>query len=507
MQRDVSAPWWLGLSGEPSATSVEPIPARSIQFDSRKVQKGDVFVAIKGMVADGHDYLDEAVRNGAIALILDQGRSRVDIPIPQYEVRNSRASLAKISTAFENYPGDSLCLVGVTGTNGKSTTSFILNSILGKASLTTGMMTTIETRIGDKVLDNGTRLTSQEAPYIQSKLATMKSSGCSHVIIEATSIGLDMHRLDGCKFDVAIFTNLTSDHLDYHGDLASYVQAKTLLFRKLKENGHAVINGSDEYARVFTEIAAGQGATTSEYNINNVTNIKMSTSGTAFEYTFAGANNSEKIQSRLVGNYNLENMLAAIQTAESLGIKPDFIRSGIEELEQIPGRMEVVCREPFTVIVDYAHTEDSVEEVLGTLDQISHAARKIVIVGCAGERDRDRRTGIGRALAHGANYALLTDEDPRGEDSMQILDEIATAMTQVGKTEGEFFEKIPDRRAAIKRAFELAEEGDIVLIAGKGHESSIEYKSGVIPWSDVDTAIEVLNELGLEADPISNSER
>ena len=502
MQDDFTAPWWLGLADEPSIMSIERTPARSIQFDSRSVQNGDIFVAIRGEISDGHDYLDEAVSNGAIALVLDQGRSRPDITIPQYEVINSRAALAKISNAFENYPGESLCLIGVTGTNGKSTTSFILNSILTEAGLTTGMMTTIETRVGKRVLDNQTRLTSQEAPDIQSKLASMRSSDCSHVIIEATSIGLDMHRLDGCEFDLAIFTNLTPDHLDYHGDLTSYVEAKALLFSKLKQSGHAVINSADKYAPLFTEVAEAEGAIISGYSLINAANIDMSTSGTVFEYTFTGSSKSEKIQSRLIGNYNLENILAAIRAGEALGISPDFIRSGIEKLPQIPGRMEVVCQEPFTVIVDYAHTEDSVGEVLSTLNRVNLGARKIVVIGCAGERDKDRRTGIGRALAKGANYALLTDEDPRSEDSLQILDEISLAMTQAGKIEEEFFQKIPDRKTAIQKAFELAGEGDIVLIAGKGHESSIEYKNKAIPWSDVDIAIEILNELGVAADSI-----
>jgi UDP-N-acetylmuramoyl-L-alanyl-D-glutamate--2,6-diaminopimelate ligase len=473
---------------------VKPIPARSIQFDSRKVQGGDVFVAISGTISDGHDYLDEAVANGAIALIIGQGRHRPDIKIPQYEVINPRVSLAKISAAFENHPGNSLCLIGVTGTNGKSTTSFILNSILEKAGLVTGMMTTIETRIGNEILSNSTRLTSQESPEIQNKLALMAARGCSHIIIEATSIGLHMRRLDGCEFDLAIFTNLTPDHLDYHGDIASYVNAKALLFAKLKRHGDAIINGSDEYSSVFQTTAEAQEAIVSLYNLANVTNIKMSNSGTVFQYTFLGENKPTEIQSRLIGNYNLENILAAIRAAEALGINSEFIRKGIWELPQIPGRMEIVSREPFTVIVDYAHTENGVSEVLSALDLVNSKARKIVVIGCAGERDKDRRAGIGHAVAEAANFVLLTDEDPRSEDSLEILNEISHSIMRAGKLEGDFFEKIPDRRSAIRRAFEVAREGDIVLIAGKGHESSIEYKNATIPWSDVDVAVEILNE-------------
>jgi len=494
VQGDFEAPWWLGLSDEPSVHDVKPIPARSIQFDSRKVQGGDVFVAISGTISDGHDYLDEAVANGAIALIIGQGRHRPDIKIPQYEVINPRVSLAKISAAFENHPGNSLCLIGVTGTNGKSTTSFILNSILEKAGLVTGMMTTIETRIGNEILSNSTRLTSQESPEIQNKLALMAARGCSHIIIEATSIGLHMRRLDGCEFDLAIFTNLTPDHLDYHGDIASYVNAKALLFAKLKRHGDAIINGSDEYSSVFQTTAEAQEAIVSLYNLANVTNIKMSNSGTVFQYTFLGENKPTEIQSRLIGNYNLENILAAIRAAEALGINSEFIRKGIWELPQIPGRMEIVSREPFTVIVDYAHTENGVSEVLSALDLVNSKARKIVVIGCAGERDKDRRAGIGHAVAEAANFVLLTDEDPRSEDSLEILNEISHSIMRAGKLEGDFFEKIPDRRSAIRRAFEVAREGDIVLIAGKGHESSIEYKNATIPWSDVDVAVEILNE-------------
>jgi UDP-N-acetylmuramyl-tripeptide synthetase len=497
VQGDFEAPWWLGLSDEPSVHDVQPVPARSIQFDSRNVQGGDVFVAIRGAISDGHDYLDEAVANGAIALIIDQGRHRPDIKIPQYEVINPRASLAKISAAFENQPGNSLCLIGVTGTNGKSTTSFILNSILERAGLVTGMMTTIETRIGNEILSNSTRLTSQESPEIQSKLALMAARGCSHIIIEATSIGLHSRRLDGCEFDLAIFTNLTPDHLDYHGDIDSYVQAKALLFTKLRHCGDAIINGSDEHSSAFQTTAETREAIVSLYSLADVTNIKMSNSGTVFEYTFFGESKPTQIQSRLIGNYNLENMLAAIRAAEALGIKSEFIRMGIRELSQIPGRMEIVCREPFTVIVDYAHTEDGVSEVLSALDRVNTEARKIVVIGCAGERDKDRRAGIGHAVAEAANFVLLTDEDPRGEDSLEILNEISHSIMRAGKLEGDFFEKIPDRRSAIRRAFEVADEGDIVLIAGKGHESSIEYKNGTIPWSDVDVAVEILSEFNI----------
>ena len=494
MRGNFEAPWWLGLDDEPSVLDVKFSPARSIQFDSRNVQTGDIFVAIKGANSDGHDYLDEAVTNGAIALVVDQGCRRDDIAIPQYEVINTRKSLAKISAAFENYPGNSLCLIGVTGTNGKSTTSFILNSILEEAGLVTGIMTTIETRIGSEILNNPTRLTSQESPEIQSNLALMASKGCSHVIIEATSIGLHAHRLDGCKFDLGIFTNLTPDHLDYHGDITSYVEAKALLFEKIKQGGHAIINSSAQYSQIFETVADTREATVSRYNLADATNIEMSASGTVFEYSFLNEREPTQIQSNLIGNYNLENTLAAIRASEALGIGSEFIKMGIQQLPQIPGRMEVVSREPFTVIVDYAHTEDGVMEILSTLDRVNSEARKIVVIGCAGERDKDRRTGIGRAVAQAADFVLLTDEDPRGEDPLKILDEIGNSITYAGKIEGDFFEKIPDRRSAIRRAFEVADEGDIVLIAGKGHESSIEYKSGPISWSDVDAAKEILNE-------------
>jgi UDP-N-acetylmuramoyl-L-alanyl-D-glutamate--2,6-diaminopimelate ligase len=325
----------------------------------------------------------------------------------------------------------------------------------------------------------------------------MAARGCSHIIIEATSIGLHSRRLDGCEFDLAIFTNLTPDHLDYHGDIDSYVQAKALLFTKLRHCGDAIINGSDEHSSAFQTTAETREAIVSLYSLADVTNIKMSNSGTVFEYTFFGESKPTQIQSRLIGNYNLENMLAAIRAAEALGIKSEFIRMGIRELSQIPGRMEIVCREPFTVIVDYAHTEDGVSEVLSALDRVNTEARKIVVIGCAGERDKDRRAGIGHAVAEAANFVLLTDEDPRGEDSLEILNEISHSIMRAGKLEGDFFEKIPDRRSAIRRAFEVADEGDIVLIAGKGHESSIEYKNGTIPWSDVDVAVEILSEFNI----------
>ncbi|MEX2375307.1 MAG: UDP-N-acetylmuramoyl-L-alanyl-D-glutamate--2,6-diaminopimelate ligase [Dehalococcoidia bacterium] len=489
--------------GLPEATSRDGLPpVRSIQFDSRQVSPGDLFVCVRGERADGHDFARQAVEAGAVALVCDDGRIAAlpALGVPIVGVPDSRVALAAVSAAHEGYPGRELTVIGVTGTDGKSTTSFLIHAALRGCGLKAGLLTTIESKIGDEVIPNPTRLTSQEAPVVQRMLAEMLEAGCTHAVIEATSIGLDLRRLDECYFDAAVFTNLTADHLDYHGDMQQYRAAKGRLFEMLQPGGHrqhagvAILNAGDEGWRYFANRTKGRVVTYALVDPElglalphdlepdvRAEDVMLWPDGSTFALT--ADEDTIEASVRLPGAFNVLNATAAITTAAALRLDIFGATAGVASLEGVPGRMERITGAPFPVIVDYAHTADALRNVAEMLRPVVDG-RIIAVFGCAGERGKERRTGMGRVAAERIDYTILTDEDPRSEPSEAIIDDIAQAMLMSGAVEGAQFERIIDRRAAIARALELAVEGDLVLIAGKGHESSIEYADGPQPWDD-----------------------
>ena len=490
-----SGDWREGLP----ANLREGLPdARAIQFDSRHVEAGDVFVCIPGERADGHAFAPQAIAAGAVALVAmaGQGDALRPLGVPVVEVPNPRATLASISAAHEGYPARSLAVIGVTGTDGKSTTCFLIASALQGCGLKVGLLTTIETRIGSDVMPNPTRLTSQEAPYVQHMLAEMLAAGCTHAVVEATSIGLDLHRLDECSFDVGVFTNLSNDHLDFHGTFEAYRAAKARLFTLLDEPRHgkkrrpsAVLNADDPNWRYLANRTKARVIT---YALDDpdadvrVEDPMLWPDGATFALVADEDDESIDASIRLPGRYNVANAAAAITAVGALGLPIEAAAAGVAACEGVPGRMERIMGAPFTVIVDYAHTGEALRNVAATLRPILEdtEGRLIAVFGCAGERARERRTGLGSIAATDIDYSVLTDEDPRSEPSEAILDEIAQAMLLGGAAEGQTFERIVDRRAAIARALEVAQAGDIVVIAGKGHESTIEYADGPRPWDD-----------------------
>ncbi|MGE3857596.1 MAG: UDP-N-acetylmuramoyl-L-alanyl-D-glutamate--2,6-diaminopimelate ligase [Dehalococcoidia bacterium] len=473
-------------------------PARAIRFDSREVEAGDVFVCIVGGQADGHAYAAQAVERGAVALVAQEGHAAAGIDlealgVPVVRVPDTRATLAQVSAAHEGYPAQSLVVIGVTGTDGKSTTSFLIHAGLQMCGVQAGLLTTIESRIGDRVLPNPTRLTSQEAPFVQRMLAEMVEAGCTHAVIESTSIGLDLHRLDACAFDVAVFTNLTSDHLDYHGSMEHYRASKGRLFEMLDEPGPekprrvrrtAVLNRDDPAWKYFAGRTKSRVVT---YGIDDpesdvrVEDLMLWPDGA----TFALVANDEYVEGSIMlpGAYNVANATAAITVAAVLRLPVEIAAAGVAQCRGVPGRMERIEGAPFDVVVDYAHTGAALRKAVEALREVVDG-RIIAVFGCAGERARERRSGLGAVAAELIDLSILTDEDPRSEPSEAIIDEIAQAMLAGGAAEGERFERVPDRRAAIARACALARPGDLVLIAGKGHESTIEYADGPRPWDD-----------------------
>ena len=488
--------------GLPEGVSRDGLPAaRAIRFDSRDVEAGDVFVCVLGGQVDGHAYAAQAVQRGAVALIAQAGHAGDlgALSVPVVEVPNSRITLATISAAHEGYPAQSLTVIGVTGTDGKSTTAFLILAALEACGITAGLLTTIESRIAGRVIPNPTRLTSQEAPFVQQMLAVMVEAGCTHAVIESTSIGLDLHRVDACAFDVAVFTNLTSDHLDYHKTMEHYRSSKGRLFEMLDEprpekakrvRRAAVVNRDDpawKYFAARTKSRVVTYAVEDDEADVHVEGLMLWPDGATFALVADSDDESVEASIQLPGAYNVANATAALTVAASLRLPVEAAAAGVAACKGVPGRMERIEGAPIDVIVDYAHTGAALRKAVEALRPVVEG-RIIAVFGCAGERARERRSGLGSVAAELIDLSILTDEDPRSEPSEAIIDEIAQAMIAAGAvegaSEGHSFERIVDRRAAIARALEIAQPGDLVLIAGKGHESTIEYADGPQPWDD-----------------------
>ncbi|MBM3139518.1 MAG: UDP-N-acetylmuramoyl-L-alanyl-D-glutamate--2,6-diaminopimelate ligase, partial [Chloroflexi bacterium] len=412
-----------------------------------------------------------------------------------------RAALASLAAAHEGYPARRLAVVGITGTDGKSTTAFLVEAALTGCGLRTGLLTTVESRVAGAAVGGLPRLTTQEANVVQRLLREMVDAGCTHAVVEATSHGLALHRLDGCEFDVGILTNLTGDHLDFHGSFEEYRRAKGRLFQSLGQPGgkqggaatrpYAVVNADDASWRYFAGVTRAERVT---YALDaradvRAEDVMLWPDGSTFVVTTG----EESIEAsvRLPGRFNVANATAAITAAAVLGLDAERAASGVAACPGVPGRMERIGGAPFDVIVDYAHTPDALRKALATLRPLVEG-RLIVVFGCAGERARDRRAGLGAAAAELADYAVLTEEDPRSEDSEAIIDEIARSMAAAGAAEGERFERVPDRREAVARALAVAGPGDLVLLAGKGHEQSIERAGGPVPWDERVVARELI---------------
>ena len=491
--------WREGLPAGADRSDL-PSEVRAVQFDSRAVQPGDLFVCIVGERLDRHDFAPAAVEAGAVAIVAQQGRGEElrALGVPVVELPEvPRGVLSSIAAAHEGYPARKLTVVGVTGTDGKSTTCYLIAAALDRSGIRSGLITTIGARIDGRELPNPTRLTTQEAPVVQRLLAEMVEAGCTHAVVEATSNGLAHLRLADCEFDVAVFTNLSPDHLDYHGSYEQYRAAKLRLFAMLDEPTSkrvqrvAVINAGSGDWRHFAEASR---APVLSYAVDKPADVSASgvqlwSDGATFALEIDGETIDASV--RLPGDFNVANATAALATAHALGLDVMVAAAGVATCEGVPGRMQRVTGAPFDVVVDYAHTPQAMRQVLTTLGAVVEG-RIIVVFGCAGEGPPDRRSGLGAAVAELAGFALLTEEDPRSEDADAIIDEIARAMTIAGADEGERFERVPDRREAIDRALAISQPGDLVLLAGKGHESSIERADGPVEWDEHAVATELI---------------
>ena len=492
--------WRDGLPDDADRASLPAI--ERVQHDSRLVESGDLFVCVPGLRADGHDFAAAAVAAGAGALVAEHGRGETlrALGVPVVEVPSARRALSAIAAAHEGHPSERLTVVGVTGTNGKTTTTLLIQAALEAHGESAGLISTVETRVGRTATANATRMSTPEAPEVQCLLADMVDAGNEYAVVEATSHGLALDRLADIAFDVAVLTNLSEDHLDFHGTLEAYAEAKLRLFAQLDAatsksvERRAVLNADDPAWRRFAAatqapaLTYGIDATDADVVAGRIDNVG---DGSTFELQTPDA--ALHAQVRLPGKINVANAAAAFAASIALGIDPWMASVGIAQCPGVPGRFERIMSGPIGVVVDYAHTGDALAAVLSLLRALTDG-RLIVVFGSAGERPSERRRGMGAVAARQADYAVLTEEDPRSEPPDAIIDEIARAMIAAGAEEGRRFERVPDRREAIAKAIGIAEFGDVVLLAGKGHEPTIERADGPHPWDDRRAAREVLME-------------
>ena len=478
-----------------------------LAFDSRQVVAGTLFVAYRGVNVDGHGFIGAALRNGAVAVVGERDVSEVrdlllpaELTVPYITVPDGREALARLSAAWHGFPARQLTMIGVTGTDGKTTTANLIYHILRASGRRAGMISTVNAIIGEESINTGLHTTTPDAPDVQRLLAQMVVAGTDVCVLEATSHGLAQHRVAACDFDVALITNITHEHLDIHGSIEAYRAAKASLFeglmagyRKPDVDKIAVLNRGDSSFEYLQSYSADVKLT---YNIGKpgdviADNLAQTTDWTRLDVMSPYGRFS--LETGLLGIFNVFNVLAASAIALALGIEPQAIQDGVEAIRSIPGRMERVDRgQPFIALVDFAHTPNSLRRALETARALTAGRRVIVVFGCAGLRDVEKRPIMGRIAAELADYSILTAEDPRTEDLDTIIKAMAEGVKEGGGIEGQVFERVPDRGAALARAVELAEPGDIVIACGKGHEQSMCFGKTEYPWDDREALIAAL---------------
>jgi UDP-N-acetylmuramoyl-L-alanyl-D-glutamate--2,6-diaminopimelate ligase len=460
-------------------------------MDNRKIQPGYLFVAMKGNLTDGHDYIDDAIKRGAAVVIGDKPLG--NLAVPYVQVENSRKALTWLAAAFYDNPGRKLTVIGVTGTDGKTTTCNMLYHILLSAGIKTGLISTVNAVIGDEVLDTGFHVTTPDAPDVQAYLAQMIERGITHAVLETTSHGLAQNRVDACEFDIGIVTNITHEHFDQHGSYEEYRASKARLFLSLdktstKPQGNprlSVLNRDDLSFEYLSKVALGPQVC---YGVDVTADIfadsiKYSSQGILFDAV--GSKFRVPVECFLIGDYNIYNSLAAFAASvHGLGIAPEIVAKGIASLKSIPGRMEKVeIGQQFTAIVDFAHTPNALRVAINTIRRLTDK-RVIVIFGSAGLRDKEKRKMMAQVAVELADVSILTAEDPRTESLDKILEEMAAGARLRGGVEGKNFWRIPDRGEAIKFGLRMAQPGDIVTACGKGHEQSMCFMKTEYPWDD-----------------------
>jgi UDP-N-acetylmuramoyl-L-alanyl-D-glutamate--2,6-diaminopimelate ligase len=497
-----SPTWFSGLT-HARVVRGTPYEATAICHDSRSVKPGAVFVAVHGLTLDGNTFIADAIQRGARYVVVQESHERtwskyVTDDVAFVTVPDTRIALAEAAAGFYSHPARDLCMTGVTGTDGKTTTTHLIAHVLNATGLRAGYLSSVEFGVGGSIETNATHMTTVEANEVQRYLAKIRDAGGKHAVVEASSIGLDMHRVDQCEFDVGVFTNLSPDHLDYHGGISEYRDAKAILFRMLNETRDkgvgrgAVLNADDavsDYLRTVTTVPVVTYALNGKADIT-AREVRPDGFGTWFIARMFGQD--MPVRTALLGSYNAANCIAATAAAVVQGAEFGAAVQSLESFPGVPGRMELIDEgQPYRVVVDIASTGQAMSNVLRMLRPIT-PGKLIVLFGAAGERDAARRRTIARAVADVADHAVITNEDPRSEVPDKIVDEVENAFKSVGFRK---YDRELDRRQAIEIAFRCAEKGDTVLLAGKGTEQSIVIGNTHWPWDERRIAREVLQDL------------
>src|SRR6266508_1147100 len=525
------------LAGLPDAQARGPtdIEISGIAYDSRAVRPGNLFVAIGGFHVDGHAYIPQALEHGAAAVVGEKATGELPLPpeLPYVRISNARTALAPIAAAFYGHPGRQMRVVDITGTDGKTTTTFLTSAVLEAGGHTTGLMGTVDFKVAARQWANDTRQSTPEAPEVQALLREMVGAGCDYAVLEATSHALSArwNRLGGAQFDVALLTNVTHEHLDFHGSVEQYRRDKARLFEMLGETGvrgqgsgvrgqsrgaqfpdprslipdpsHkvrkvAIVNADDPYHQMFLD-AAPAAAERLTYAVSGAADVRaydVASSQDGLRFRVETPWGPARLRLKLTGDFNVANALAALTAGLAEGVPIEACVRSLEAIPGVRGRMErIEMGQPFTVLVDYAHTPGAFEKLMGIIRPLT-AGNLIAVFGSAGERDREKRPIQGEVAARFCDLLVLTDEDPRLEDREAIIAEIAAGAERSGKREGSGYVRIPDRPTAIRAAFEHARPGDIVLLLGKGHEGCIIYGAQKVPWDEAGAARAALRALG-----------
>ncbi len=467
-----------------------------LAYDSRRVEEGFLFFAVPGVHTDGHRYVRDAADRGARAAVVE--RPIADVGIPQLLVPNARHALADAADLWYGEPSRTLATVGVTGTNGKTTVTALCAQVLGAAGARPGLLGTVNVQVGDKLADNLSRATTPEALELQELLARMVAAGNESAVIETSSHGLAQGRVRNCRYRAGIVTNLTHEHLEFHGTFEAYRDAKALLVR---EAPLAVLNRDDPSWEVFRDAARDRIISYGRHADADVRVVAAETRADGSSLSVESPGWSGALHVPLPGAFNVENALAAFGFAVGWGIDAEVAAAAIGRARGVAGRMQRVdAGQPFTVIVDYAHSPDALEKILRTLRPIT-PGRLIAVFGSAGERDLLKRPAMGRIAAALADVVVVTDEDPRGEDSDEINGQIADGARDAGARDGTDLWVINDRRSAVAHAVRVARAGDTILLAGKGHEHNIFHADGPVWWDEAEVARQELVAAGFAGRP------
>jgi UDP-N-acetylmuramoyl-L-alanyl-D-glutamate--2,6-diaminopimelate ligase len=467
---------------------------RALAYDSRRVEPATLFFAVPGVHVDGHDFAADAVKRGAIGLVVE--RELADASVPQLVVDRTRRALADAADAWFGRPSEQLEVIGLTGTDGKTTASFLAVELLRVGGRRPGLVGTVAIDIGDERTPNDDRNTTPESLELQELMAAMVAAGNDSVVMEATSHGLALERTRNCRFDVGLVTTVTSEHLEFHGSVEAYRAAKALL---VEEAPLAILNADDASYAFFRGRARDRVLTYAIEADADLRATAVEADATGSRFTLVAPGWRGPVSLPMPGRFNVSNALAALSIAHSQGVSLEVAAEALGRTPGVPGRMERIdAGQPFAVVVDYAHTADSLAKVLRMLRPVTRG-RLIAVFGSAGERDPTKRPAMGRVGAELADLTIVTDEDPRLEDPRVINEAIADGARAAGAGDGAL-EVIDDRRAAIGRAVSVARDGDVILLAGKGHETSIFYGTDKLPWDDRVVAREALAAAGWGTD-------